>query len=73
MSGHVTKQLKFCIFLKFCSFFMNTFQHEKKSLGKSEIPGRFSFLTFFEHFYPGFSTLFKQRKKYSNKQTKPPK
>lgn len=40
---------------------MNAFQNKKKFLSNSEIPGGFNFLTFFEHFYSSFSTLFKQK------------
>lgn len=55
--------LHFSQIFPFCSFFMNTFQNKKKIPSNSEIAGGFSFLTIFEHFYPGFSIFSKQTKK----------
>lgn len=47
----------------FVAFLWTHFKIRKKSLSNSEIAGGFSFLTFFEHFYPGFSIFSKQTKK----------
>lgn len=68
MSGHVTEQLKLCIFLKsslFVAFLWTHFKIRKKSLSNSEIPGGL----FFSHFLNTFILVLAF---FPNKQKKTP-